>query len=768
MGKLSDSHTLNMKQQVSFFLLLFLCLGFLPMRGEDQSGGLREVSRLKASVDRYVDKGTTYLSDRLQMHWQTHATVNYIRGEYYDHCGGDTAPVPTVQISGARSHATQCRRPKLEELPPRFEHADGLFPAVREDGTTELVPISKTGNIIQSLNNEILGKALDAARLWQLTGEQRYYDFAFSIFDTYMLGIYYTQMPQDVNHGHVQTIVGLQSFEVIHEDPIFKCCELYKILKQKAKEELHAPTSDFSLFTFHFSLYEDALRHWADIEIQNGVPHNNWNFIQARYILAIALTLGENDKYQDGRGRQYYLDKVLKDNSVRQWSLKKLADYGYDPSNGIWSECPGYSQVVLNDFIAITQTLRQELGIDLEDSIPVLRLAKRNNCQYLMPDSMLIGFGDTHPHTPAYLDPTAEILPSFAAPKTSWLVQRGGMNRMGSLAYALNASQGNHSHANGISLELYGRGLRLGPDAGIGYTLYSGDDYKEYYSQFPAHNTVCVDGVSSYPVMMSTHPFQILHVDPAPRSLGKGKAMWLSSAVCFREPETQSDQLRQVVLVQLSPTTGYYVDIFRSRRSDRHDKFHDYFYHNLGQTMTLTAADGTALGLQPTDELAFAGGHLYAYSYIYNKVGAATGADTRCRYAVNDTLLMTQWTKGEPDRTVIQALSPSTEGLSRLKNMPYDIRNTPTLTYVCRQRGQAWTRPFVNVFEPASQSLPGTVQSVTYPEVAAPQGIQALAVRVTHRDGTSQLILSTDTEEATTLQCQGKTYTVKSILVIPL
>ena len=37
---------------------------------------------------------------------------------------------------------------------------------------------------------------------------------------------------------------------------------------------------------------------------------------------------------------------------------------------------------------------------------------------------------------------------------------------------------------------------------------------------------------------------------------------------------------------------------------------HDYFYHNLGQTLTLTAADGSDLNLQPTEELAFAGAPL--------------------------------------------------------------------------------------------------------------------------------------------------------------
>lgn len=76
------------------------------------------------------------------------------------------------------------------------------------------------------------------------------------------------------------------------------------------------------------------------------------------------------------------------------------------------------------------------------------------------------------------------VTPTFYAPNASWLVQRNGMDKRHSLMIAQNASEGNHMHANGISMELYGKGYRLAPDGGIGLTLYSGLDYLEYYSQF--------------------------------------------------------------------------------------------------------------------------------------------------------------------------------------------------------------------------------------------------------------------------------------------
>ncbi|MBM6993913.1 MAG: heparinase II/III family protein, partial [Prevotella sp.] len=60
----------------------------------------------------------------------------------------------------------------------------------------------------------------------------------------------------------------------------------------------------------------------------------------------------------------------------------------------------------------------------------------------------------------------------------------------------------------------------------IGQYLYSGNDYAEYYSQFPAHNTVCVDGISSYPVMMSNHAFEMVDSGRQPSGRGRRPTAW--------------------------------------------------------------------------------------------------------------------------------------------------------------------------------------------------------------------------------------------------
>ena len=322
-----------------------------------------------------------------------------------------------------------------------------------------------------------------------------------------------------------------------------------------------------------------------------------------------------------------------------------------------------------------------------------------------------------------------------------------------SLMYSLNASEGNHQHANGLSVELYGKGLTLGPDAGIGKSLYSGLDYLEYYSQFPSHNTVCVDGISSYPVMKSNHSFKLLHCYPAPSNADERNLLSPDyfrgvsySEAYFREPESQADQTRLLSIVDTDGGNGYYVDIFRSRKCEGGDKMHDYFYHNLGQEMEVSAADGSPLDFAPTEELSFAGAHLYAYSYIYDQQVAETDEDVRVDFTVKpeqggDEVRMTMWQQGMPGRKIFRALSPETEGLSRDNTMPYAIKGAPTLTYVARQGGEAWTRPFVSVFEPSVASEGNRIDKVSFftPECATRD---AVGIRVTLKGGQEDIVLS--------------------------
>ncbi len=788
-----------MKQKVLYvaaLMLLSSSFGMAKKKVEDP-----EITKLKAKIANVmiqVDKQPDWLYSRLQMFWKTNASDVFVNGEAFAHPGGERAAEPTVKYNGTRGFESQYNRPKLEDLVPYDDDEQGNVTYINKvTGKMEKTSPAKTGCNIAGVNRYIIGIARDAARIYAATGDIRYGQMAAKVFNVYMKGIAYRNVPIDLNHGHQQTLVGMTTFEVIHEDIINELTQMYPLIKPLVKDDQ--------------AVIEAGFKKWAENIIANGVPHNNWNLFQADFIMKIALVLQDNQAYADGKGKQYYLDYIVNQNSIRQWSMNKLIDFGFDAKSKTWYESPGYSTTVLGSICDFANMLDEKAGIDLFKQRPILKEAVKTSAEYLFPNRMIAGFGDTHP---GYLNtggidqvlkyatrhknknlisemnllknavapkaPISEIeaytSTLFYAPNVSWIAMRSGMDKQHDLMASVNASFGNHQHANGISLELYGKGYVLGPDAGIGRNLYSGLDYLEYYSQMPAHNTVVVDGVSSYPVMMSQHAFKLVASSPkvsaeqpVSRKLSEQKISFQKESdakvenlgnmtyatVNFIEPETQAEQQRTTAIVKTSDKGGYYIDVFRSRKKEGGDKTHDYFYHNLGQEMkVIDAASGKALDMKPTEELAFAGGHLYAYSYIYNKVSAEMTSSVKTQFVTRiedekvvaamdnqKEITMTMWMKADANRTIFQALSPENREYERMPNQPYKIIDQPVLTFVARQKGEAWNHPFVCVYEPSSDTEPGDIASVDY---FTPSEPSAVGIIVKLKDGTEQRIVCSE------------------------
>ena len=771
-----------MKQKVLYvaaLMLLSSSFGMAKKKVEDP-----EITKLKAKIENVmsqVDKQPDWLYSRLQMFWKTQASDVFVNGETFSHPGGAKAAGPTVKYNGSRSTASQYNRPKLEDIIPYDDDEQGSVTYIsRATGKMEKTSPAKTGCNLAGVNRQIITIARDAARIYAATGDMRYGQMAAKVFDVYMKGIAYRNVPIDLNHGHQQTLVGMTTFEVIHEDVINELTQMYPLIKNLVKEDQ--------------AIIESGFKKWAENIIANGVPHNNWDLFQADFIMKIALVLQDNQAYADGKGKQYYLDYIVNQNSIRQWSMNKLIDFGFDAKSKTWYEAPGYSTTVLGSICDFANMLDEKAGIDLFKQRPILKEAVKTSAEYLFPNHMIAGFGDTHPgylntggidhilkyatrHKDKNLISEMNLLKSavapkapiseiekytstlFYAPNVSWIAMRSGMDKQHDLMASINASLGNHQHANGISLELYGKGYVLGPDAGIGRSLYSGLDYLEYYSQMPAHNTVVVDGVSSYPVMMSQHAFKVVAAypevskeQPASKKLSEQKEKVSYATVSFIEPETQAQQQRTTAIVKTSAKGGFYIDVFRSKKIEGGDKMHDYFYHNLGQEMkVMDAASGNPLDMKPTEELAFAGGHLYAYSYIYDKKSAEMQNSIKTQFVtkIQDDkvveamdgqreITMTMWMKKDENRTIFQALSPVNLEYERMPNQPYKVDEQPVLTFVARQKGEAWNHPFVTVYEPSSDTEPGDIASVDFFE---PEQKGAVGILVKLKDGTTQRIV---------------------------
>ncbi len=557
-----------MKHIVLYLSLLSTLLFPLSVSGKTTAKESADLARWKANTERYLAKvsaDSTWLFSRLQMYWNTHATDVFVNSERFDHAGGDRAPVPTVKYNGTRSTESAYNRPKLDDVIPYDNDAQSNVTYINKaTGKMEKAHPSKTGCNINSLNQQILGIARDASRIYKATGDRRYAALAYPVFDTYLKGIYYRNVPTDLTHGHMQTLVGMATFEVIHEDAVASITEIYANLGK--------------YITRDRDLYEATMKKWAENIIANGVPHNNWDLFQAEFITDIALVLRSDKDYADLKGKEYYLNYIQNTSSIRQWSMGRLINFGYDPQTAIWYESPGYSTTVSRD---------------------------------------------------------------------------------------------------------------------------------------------------------------------------------------FTEPETQAQQQRTNIVVKTSKSGGFYVDIFRSRLPKGQElmepEFHDYFYHNLGQQMRLTDTEGQDFNLQPTEELAFAGGHISAYSYLYNKKTVTTDKEAKATFDVlltgkdiddvkahnGSRITMTMWMEGAPQRELFTALSPVNLEYERMKGQPYDIGHQPVLTFVARQHGEAWDRPFVAVFEPSSEKEPSEIQSVQFFHPANAD-VSTVGIKVVLKDGSTKVITADD------------------------
>ena len=192
------------------------------------------VDQARAELAPYLDhvrQDPMWVASRLQMYWKSHATDVYNRGDVFDHVDGH-APVATVRYPGSRDPVSVYKAPNLEDIPPYEDDTRGVYliNTSLPNQPLEWASPSKTGRVVDGINSDILRIAQNAAQLAWITGNEEYARFAFTIFDTYMRGMYYRNEPIDLTHGHSQTIYGMSTFEVIQEGVLPSLATTYDFL----------------------------------------------------------------------------------------------------------------------------------------------------------------------------------------------------------------------------------------------------------------------------------------------------------------------------------------------------------------------------------------------------------------------------------------------------------------------------------------------------------------------------------------------------------
>ncbi|MFB9054021.1 heparinase II/III family protein [Formosa undariae] len=757
------------------------------------------VEEKKANLEKYFgfcEKDPNWLVSRLQMNWNTKHDKVYLKGGDFSHSEG-SAPVPTVRYSGTRDWATDYMSPKLEEVQPYLDDPKGLYLEHKTTHKKEWIHPSKAGFTIEKINEQIMRIAEDASFLYWLTGEKEYAELAAPIFLTYMDGMFYRDAPIDLNNTIQQKVSGLATFEVIHEGIVVSLVTTYDFLFDYFKSNHTSLDRTVAVF-----------QKWGDQIITNGIPDNNWNLFQARFLTYIGLVLDTNTTYKNGKGKEYFLDHTFTTSTDRQLAIKEsLLVYDYD--TGIWPESPSYSVHVITTLLRIFTLLDHATNNNEFLNYPIIEKAALASFQYLFPNGYTIGFGDAdHNILPPenfellisnyqkYNETEKEALisgllsnmisddlytrkakdffqlffyvdelktdhniaeaslesltsPTFYAPNVSLFNQRMGIGDDAMMVSTV-GSYGNHAHSNGISIELYANNYVLGPDSGKGPSYWH-PTFRNYYARMPAHNTVIVDGKSNYNNMRTYHPFQLDHSFPKSGETSNFNTVTYSK-VSFVEPETGSDQQRFSALIKSNAGKSYMVDVFRSRKQEEGEQKHEYIYHNIGQTLDVFDGNNQALKFQTTEELSSKQGDLVGYDFFTDKLKTKTSGDARAIFSVKREGKPTQftklWVKGSKDQVIYKVKSPKSNALSE-GTAPAELLDQPLPTLILKRQAAAWVNPFAVVFNPYVEGEINPIAQVTYTRFKGSPNTQVIDV-VLNDKSTDRIVVNASTNDIAT------------------
>lgn len=157
-----------------------------------------------------------------------------------------------------------------------------------------------------------------------------------------------------------------------------------------------------------------------------------------------------------------------------------------------------------------------------------------------------------------------------------------------------------HANASGLDFEVYGAGNIMGHD--FGSSLYGSDIHEKYAKYHAAHNTVIVNGMAKPGngwdgIMDDT---QLISAEPASYQTPISDDFSFS---CQQLDDTvnNNEQQRCIGMMRTSNTSGYYLDIFRSK-SNSYNQYSDYVYHNVGDSTTITDMADANISLTNTPE----------------------------------------------------------------------------------------------------------------------------------------------------------------------
>ncbi len=310
-----------------------------------------------------------------------------------------------------------------------------------------------------------------------------------------------------------------------------------------------------------------------------------------------------------------------------------------------------------------------------------------------------------------------------------------------------------HSHLTGITMELYGAGYIMGPNAGLPPTVSERQIplHEHYFRLYAGNNTVIVNGTShgldegSWKRKANVWQNTTVNIAAEPKHLEDPISKEFSFATQYlNDTVNDAQQERTLGIIRTSDSTGYYFDMFRSK-SNIENKFHDYVYHNIGDKTVLTNEKGKALSVQQTDRYKNDIGDIVkspGWRYFEDTKSTKSIKETvKVRFDVNyNKRYMHMIIPKESERAYTTALAPGTR---EAKNGYVDKQ---TQVLIIRQKGEAWENPFISIFEPSTNKKSSIQKVETLKQNG--QTVGAIIISKVGKSLITDYIICQDTEKA--------------------
>ena len=651
---------------------------------------------------------------------------------------GTTHKRPPLDPEGFRF-----RVPELEEFPV-YDTAYEMF--LQSTAPSGRWYWTDPQTIVGSINGAINTICLESAIIYWLTGDEKYAKLARDIIIQWVGGAYYQNPYQGACRDGFFAVQSLSDLAYSTMPLAFDF--LYEYLK-----EHEAPLDKFDI----------VFERLTQTQLERGFWNNNWFAAQSPTYLYSALALSDKAKRDEYLHYFMYEDKI--NGSCGRLSLKSTCERWLTP-DGHWKEPGGYHNFPVGNILRASVAAEKN-GYKVFTEFPPLYQASYAMMKYLFPNNKVMAFGDTRRGNmdPRHLEIAISMADKYNDPILSTLVavmnkmiengylrensgwfgllsnmgelpeteqseielprtgtldfakcylQRNGSDQANGMMCYLQGATYNHNHCNGIGMELYGQGMVLGNDPGIG-GHYDTKVHINYYALFAAHNTVIAEGKSAPTRAFrgggGTKPMGALALnamEPLPDQAAVSPNCSFTS-VNYLEPSTNTKQKRTLALIRTSDNAGYYVDIFHSDNREKNE----YLYHNLGHSISIFDREHNPLSMYQTDELSeHVDGYGPGYKLFEDKQTTNIyGSDVRAQFCLNvegkEDVYMDMHMAGGEGREYFTAMAPKSY------TAPAEYQLIPNPVAIIRQNGDAWENPFMVVYESYTGNDNNTINSVT-------------------------------------------------------